>query len=107
LKRLIARTRNGGTEIVEHLKSGGAFYAPAAAVTEMIRAIVHDEKKILPCAALLNGEYGIKGIYAGVPVVLGANGIERIVEFKLSTEELAALHKSSAAVWVLRNKLSV
>jgi malate dehydrogenase len=107
IEALVHRTRNGGTEIVGHLKSGGAFYAPAAAVTEMIRAIVHDEKKILPCAALLNGEYGIEGIYAGVPVVLGANGIERVVEFKLSAEELAALRKSSEAVRVLRDKLSL
>src|SRR6266571_263519 len=75
IEALVHRTRNGGTEIVGHLKSGGAYYAPAAAVTEMIRAIVDDEKKILPCAALLHGEYGIDGIYVGVPVVLGAKGI--------------------------------
>ena len=102
---LVNRTRNGGTEIVGHLKSGGAYYAPSAAVVEMIRAIVNDEKKILPCAALLHGEYGIDGLYVGVPVVLGSRGIERIVEFKLSPDELAALHKSGEAVRVLRDKL--
>jgi len=104
---LAARTRNGGTEIVGHLKSGGAYYAPAAAVFEMIRAIVQDEKKILPCAALLHGEYGIDGIYVGVPVVLGANGVERIVEFKLSQAELAALHESAEAVRLLRDKVTL
>ncbi len=102
---LVNRTRNGGTEIVGHLKSGGAYYAPSAAVVEMIRAIVNDEKKILPCAALLHGEYGIDGVYVGVPVVLGSRGIERIVEFKLLPDELAALHKSAEAVRTLRDKL--
>ncbi len=105
IQALVDRTRNGGTEIVGHLQSGGAYYAPAAAVTEMIRAIVNDEKKILPCAALLQGEYGIDGTYAGVPVVLGSNGIERIVELKLSGEELLALQKSAQAVRELTNKV--
>ena len=102
---LVDRTRNGGTEIVGHLKAGGAYYAPAAAVTEMIRAILNDEKKILPCAALLRGEYGIDGIYVGVPVVLGSGGIERIVEFELNPDELAALHRSAESVRGLRDKL--
>ena len=105
IEALVNRTRQGGTEIVGHLKSGGAYYAPSAAVVEMIRAIVDDEKKILPCAALLHGEYGIDGIYVGVPTVLGSRGIERVVEFKLSSDELAALHKSAEAVRILRDKL--
>jgi malate dehydrogenase len=105
IRALIERTRHGGTEIVGHLKSGGAYYAPAAAVTEMIRAIVDNEKKILPCAALLHGEYGIDGIYVGVPVVLASGGIERVVELKLSNEELTALRKSAEAVRTLRDKV--
>jgi len=107
VRAIVERTRNGGTEIVGHLKSGGAYYAPAAAVTEMIRAILNDEKKILPCATLLNGEYGIEGIYVGVPVVLGSGGVERVVEFKLSSEELSALKTSAEAVRVLKDKLKV
>ena len=107
IRTIVERTRNGGTEIVGHLKSGGAYYAPAAAVTDMIRAIVNDEKKILPCATLLNGEYGIEGIYVGVPVVLGSGGVERVVEFKLTSEELFALKTSAEAVRVLRDKLKL
>jgi malate dehydrogenase len=107
IRAIVDRTRNGGTEIVGHLKSGGAYYAPAAAVTEMIRAIVNDEKKILPCATLLNGEYGIEGIYVGVPVVLGSDGIERVIEFELTSEELSALKTSAQAVRVLRDKLKL
>lgn len=102
---LIERTRSGGAEIVGRLKSGGAYYAPSAAIAEMVRAIVLDEHRILPCAALLGGEYGVNGIYLGVPVVLAANGIERIVVLDLSPEELAALHRSAEAVRVLRDKL--
>lgn len=102
---IVERTRNGGTEIVGHLKVGGAYYAPAAAVTEMVRAIVCDEKKVLPCAALLDGQYGIKGVYVGVPVVLGSMGIERIVELKLSPGEVSSLHRSAEAVRVLRDKV--
>lgn len=102
---IVERTRNGGAEIVACLKSGGAYYAPAAAVTEMIRAICADEHKILPCSALLCGEYGILGTYAGVPVVLAAHGIERILTLELLPDELAALHRSAEAVRVLRDKL--
>jgi malate dehydrogenase len=102
---LIDRTRNGGTEIVSHLKTGGAYYAPAAATTQMIAAIAFDEKRILPCAALLKGEYGIRDIYVGVPVVLGTGGIQRIIELKLQPDELAALHRSAEAVRALRDKL--
>jgi malate dehydrogenase len=92
------RTRNGGAEIVNLLKTGSAFYAPSAAVVEMVDAIFNDRKRILPCAAYLEGEYGIHGLFVGVPVKLGALGIEQIVEIKLTPEEQAALQKSAAAV---------
>lgn len=98
LDQIITRTRNGGAEIVALLKTGSAFYAPSAAVVEMIDAIFHDRKKILPCAAYLEGEYGINGLFVGVPVKLGARGIEQIIEIKLTPEEQAALQKSAAAV---------
>jgi len=98
LQRLVQRTRDGGAEIVKYLKTGSAYYAPSAAVTEMVEAILKDKKKILPCAAYLEGEYGIKGLYVGVPVKLGANGIEEIIQIKLTPEEQAALHKSADAV---------
>jgi len=96
--QIITRTRNGGAEIVNLLKAGSAYYAPSAAVVEMIDAIFNDRKKILPCAAYLEGEYGIKGLFVGVPVKLGARGIEQIIEIKLTPEEQAALQKSAAAV---------
>ena len=96
--RLVERTANGGAEIVKHLKTGSAFYAPSAAATEMVEAILKDKKKILPCAAYLQGEYGINGLYVGVPCKLGERGLEQIVEIKLTDEESAALHKSAAAV---------
>ena len=102
---LVARTRNGGTEIVSLLKTGGAYYAPSAAIVEMIRAIVLDEQNILPCSAYLQGQYGIKDVYVGVPVVLGAGGIKRIVELDLLPDELKALHRSADAVRSLRDKL--
>jgi malate dehydrogenase len=102
---IVERTRNGGTEIVGHLKSGGAYYAPAAATVEMIRAICLDERRVLPCSALLQGEYGINGIYAGVPLVLGSNGIHKILTLRLTPEELAALNKSAESVRVLRDKV--
>jgi len=98
LDRIVQRTRDGGAEIVKHLKTGSAYYAPSAAVTEMVEAILKDKKKILPCAAYLNGEYGIHGLFVGVPVKLGAKGIEQIIEIKLTAEEKAALEKSVAAV---------
>ena len=98
LDRLIQRTRDGGAEIVKYLKTGSAYYAPSAAATEMVEAILKDKKKILPCAAYLEGEYGIKGLYVGVPVKLGAKGIEQIIEIKLTPEEQAALNKSAEAV---------
>jgi len=98
LDKIIDRTRKGGGEIVALLKTGSAFYAPSAAVVQMIDAIFHDRKKILPCAAYLEGEYGINGLFVGVPVKLGAHGIEEIVQIKLTPEEQAALEKSAAAV---------
>ncbi|MGO9404561.1 MAG: malate dehydrogenase [Terriglobales bacterium] len=98
LDRIVQRTRDGGAEIVKYLKTGSAYYAPSAATTEMIEAILKDKKKILPCAAYLNGEYGIHGLFVGVPVKLGSKGIEQIIEIKLTPEEKAALDKSAAAV---------
>ena len=98
IDRLVKRTRDGGAEIVGLLKTGSAYYAPSAAVAEMVEAILKDKKKILPCAAYLEGEYGINGFYMGVPVKLGAKGIEEVIEIKLTAEEKAALDKSAAAV---------
>jgi len=98
LDRLIQRTRDGGAEIVKYLKTGSAYYAPSAAATEMVEAILKDKKKILPCAAYLEGEYGINGLYVGVPCKLGARGIEDVIQIKLTPEENAELQKSAAAV---------
>jgi malate dehydrogenase len=98
IERLVQRTRDGGAEIVKYLKTGSAYYAPSAAFTEMVEAILKDKKKILPCAAYLNGEYGIKGLFVGVPCKLGEKGIEQIIEIKLSAEEQEALEKSAGAV---------
>ena len=95
---LVERTRTGGAEIVSLLKTGSAYYAPASAAVEMAEAIIKDKKKILPCAALLEGEYGIKDLFIGVPVKLGANGIEEIIEISLTDEEQASLDKSAEAV---------
>jgi malate dehydrogenase len=98
LKELETRTANGGAEIVKHLKTGSAYYAPSAAAVEMVEAILKDKKKILPCAAYLQGEYGISGLYVGVPCKLGAKGLEQIIQIKLTAEEQAALNKSAASV---------
>jgi len=98
LDAIIKRTAGGGAEIVSLLKTGSAYYAPSAAVVEMAEAIFNDRKKILPCAAYLEGEYGISGLFVGVPVKLGARGIEQIIEIKLTAEEQAALRKSADAV---------
>jgi len=98
LEAIVQRTRDGGAEIVKHLKTGSAYYAPSAAAVEMVEAILKDKKKILPCAAYLQGEYGIDGYYIGVPCKLGAAGLEKIIEIKLTPEEDAALKKSAAAV---------
>lgn len=92
------RTRNGGAEIVNLLKSGGAYYAPGAAVVQMVEAILKDKKKILPCGVYLEGEYGIRGVFVGVPVKLGGRGAEQVIELKLTADEKAALEKSAASV---------
>jgi malate dehydrogenase len=98
LERIVERTRNGGAEIVRYLKTGSAYYAPSAAVTEMVDAIVLDRKRILPCAAWVEGEYGVAGVYLGVPCKLGRRGIEQIIELRLAPEEGAALRQSAEAV---------
>jgi malate dehydrogenase len=98
LGEIVQRTRDGGAEVVKLLKSGSAFYAPAAAVAEMIDSIVHDQKRVLPCAALCQGEYGIDGLFVGVPVKLGKDGVEEIIEIELSDQERADLHSSADAV---------
>ena len=98
LERIIKRTQGGGGEIVALLKTGSAFYAPSAAVAEMVDSILLDQKRQLPCAALLEGEYGIDGIYMGVPVVLGATGVEKVVELALTAEEQSLLNNSADAV---------
>jgi malate dehydrogenase len=107
LDQIIKRTANGGAEIVSLLKTGSAYYAPSAAVVEMIDAIFNDRKKILPCAAYLEGEYGIHGLFVGVPVKLGARGIEQIIEIKLTPEEQAALERSANAVQELVKVIGV
>jgi malate dehydrogenase len=106
IEALVTRTRNGGAEIVSLLKTGSAYYAPASAAVEMAESILKDKKKILPCAAYLQGEYGINDLFIGVPVKLGAKGIEEIVEIKLTDEENAALQKSAAAVEELKGVLA-
>jgi malate dehydrogenase len=95
---IVQRTRDGGGEIVKLLERGSAFYAPAASAIAMTEAYLKDKKRVLPCAALLNGEYGMKDLYVGVPVVIGKGGIERIVEVQMNAEEKAAFDKSCAAV---------
>jgi malate dehydrogenase len=104
---IVQRTRDGGAEIVKHLKTGSAYYAPSAAAVEMAEAILKDKKKILPCAAFLQGEYGINGYYTGVLCKLGAAGLEQIVELRLTDEEHAALMKSAAAVKELCDVIGV
>jgi malate dehydrogenase len=96
--RLVQRARDGGAEIVKYLKTGSAYYAPSSAAVEMVESILKDKKKVLPCAVYLEGEYGIDGLFVGVPVKLGARGIERIFEIRLQPDEQAALQKSAAAV---------
>jgi malate dehydrogenase len=103
---IVNRTANGGAEIVKYLKTGSAYYAPSAAAVEMAESILKDKKKVLPCAAYLEGEYGINGLFVGVPVKLGAGGIEKIYEIKLTDEETAKLHKSAASVQELVNVLA-
>jgi malate dehydrogenase len=104
---LVTRTANGGAEIVAFLKTGSAYYAPAASAVEMVEAILKDKKKILPCSAYLDGQYRTKGLYVGVPVKLGRSGVEQIIEIKLTPDEQAAFDKSTAAVRELVNKLKL
>src|SRR5216683_563612 len=107
LDAIVQRTRDGGAEIVKYLKTGSAYYAPSAAATEMVEAILKDKKKILPCAAFLEGEYGIKDLFVGVPCKLGANGLEQIIEIKLTSDEQAALQKSADSVAELVKVLGI
>jgi malate dehydrogenase len=98
LDPIVDRTRNGGAEIVAHLKTGSAYYAPSAAAVQMVEAIALDRKRILPCSAWLQGEYGLTDVFCGVPCKLGRGGLERILEIELTAEERAALHQSAEAV---------
>jgi malate dehydrogenase len=106
LDEIVDRTRNGGAEIVSLLKTGSAYYAPAAATTQMVEAIVRDKKRLIPCAAYCDKEYGVGGFYVGVPVILGASGVERVIELKLSADEQAAFKKSVDAVKELVTKMA-
>ena len=108
LEEINQRTRDGGAEIVKFLEKGSAFYAPAASGVEMAKAYLEDEKKMLPCAAYLNGEYGIKDVYAGVPIIVGKNGVERIEEIKLDENEKSEFLHSVDAVkklWEAASKI--
>ena len=98
LDAIVARARNGGAEIVKYLKTGSAYYAPSSGAVQMVEAIVLDQKRILPCSAWLDGEYGMKGLFLGVPVKLGRKGMEKIIEVTLTADEKAALAKSADAV---------
>ena len=105
IKALVDRTANGGAEIVALLKTGSAFYAPAVSAFEMVDAILRDRRRVLPCATYLQGEYGVDGLFVGVPVVLGKGGLQRVIEIKLTADEQAAFEKSAAAVRELLDKL--
>jgi malate dehydrogenase len=98
IDQLVKRTREGGAEIVSYLKTGSAYYAPSAAIVEMVESIVKDKKRILPCSVLLQGEYGLKDVFVGVPVKLGKKGVEEIIELKLTDEEKQALYASASRV---------
>lgn len=98
IEHLIERTRNGGAEIVGLLKTGSAYYAPAAAAVQMAKSILFDEQRLLPCSAYLDAHYGVSGIYLGVPVILGKNGVEKIIELSLSEKEMVMFNKSASAV---------
>jgi malate dehydrogenase len=106
LDEIVKRTRNGGAEIVGLLKTGSAYYAPAAAVSQMVEAIVRDKKRLIPCAAYCDKEYGVGGYYVGVPVILGAGGVEKVIELKLSSQEQADFQKSVDAVKELVNVMA-
>jgi malate dehydrogenase len=105
IQALVDRTANGGAEIVALLKTGSAFYAPAASAFEMVDAILRDRRRVLPCATYLQGEYGVNGLFVGVPVVLGAGGLQRVIEIELTPDERTAFDKSAAAVQELVDKL--
>ena len=107
IQALVTRTANGGAEIVGLLKTGSAYYAPAASTVEMVEAILKDKKKILPCAAYLEGQYGVRGLYVGVPVKLGRAGVEQVIEITLTPDERAAFERSAAAVRELVDKLKL
>lgn len=107
IKNIIERTRHGGAEIVSLLKSGSAYYAPAAATCQMVKAIINNEQRLLPCSAYLRGDYGIKGYYTGVPVIIGSKGVERIVELDLTDEERISFERSVQAVRLLVEKLNL
>ncbi|MCH8327287.1 MAG: malate dehydrogenase, partial [Candidatus Marinimicrobia bacterium] len=104
---IVERTRKGGIEIVNYLKTGSAYYAPSAAAAEMVESIVRNQHRLLPCAALLSGEFGLDGIYMGVPCVLDNTGLERIIEPELTEQERAALHTSAAEVKATLEKLDL
>jgi malate dehydrogenase len=106
IEAIVQRTRDGGAEVVALLKSGSAYYAPAAAVAEMVDAILNDRKRVLPCAAYLIGEYGVDGLFVGVPCVLGEGGLQRVIEIRLGDEEQTAFDRSAAAVQELVDKLA-
>lgn len=106
IEQIIERTRHGGSEIVNYLQSGSAFYAPAAAVAQMVEAIVKDKKRLIPCSAYCDREYGVGGYYVGVPIILGGSGVERIIELALTDEETAEFHNSVDAVKLLVNVMS-
>jgi malate dehydrogenase len=107
IDQIVARTRTGGAEIVSLLKTGSAYYAPSAAAVQMAEAIVNDQKRILPCSAWLEGEYGHKGLFLGVPCKIGRNGLEAVIEVDLSAEERSALTKSAEAVLEPMNSLTI
>jgi len=107
LAQIAQRTRDGGAEIVKLLKTGSAYYAPAMSAVEMVEAILTDQKRLVPCSVLLQGEYGMKDLFIGVPVMLGARGVEKILELELAAAELAALQKSGADVAAMIAELSV
>ncbi|HEV8336475.1 MAG TPA: malate dehydrogenase [Candidatus Polarisedimenticolia bacterium] len=107
IERLVDRTRNGGAEIVAHLKTGSAYYAPSAAIVEMVDSILRDRMKVLPCAAYLEGEYDLRGLFVGVPVKLGRKGVEQILEIPLTDAERKALHESARSVRELVEKLKI
>jgi malate dehydrogenase len=104
---IVKRTANGGAEIVSLLKTGSAYYAPSAATAEMVEAVLKDKHKVLPCACYLEGEYGINGLFVGVPAQLGAKGIEKVWQIALTADEKAALHKSAASVKELIDALKL